>query len=392
MADIVFNPEVELYGQQFIQKIAPIPQNSPSEEVVKQRLLALLFEQFLLFDKIAIKVERDNLSLYFLIRELGLNKVEELLEKDIIQLVLWTPVIASVTGYQEEVNGPIDYSAAIGRPPLIAGNFTESDSDPEKNIDTLLLKITGIHRDRKRIFKRKALKQYKLPEKNISSNAVSIVLDAYNNNRLSEFDLPFEKAAEELDSTQRAILLNLGAQILETTVLAEKKYKSYNKYNYYRLTDESIRHIRSALGVSKGTGEILKQETLPDIYSLFLQKKIPFDRAFELRNNKNIKEYRKWINAKSITVPQEEIVREYIDAIANKKGFFEEGKGKFVKTIGMYAFGEYISSLSNVLIPPTISGLGLTMFDSFILEGLIKGWNPRMFIDQVKKEIKQNEQ
>ena len=391
MSNIVFNSDVELYGQRYIQKIAPIPANSPNSDIVKRELLALLFEQFLLFDKIAVKIERDNLSLYFLIKELGLNKVEELLEKNTIQLVLWTPLIATLTGPEKSPNNRIDHDMGIGLPPLIAGNYNDEGSDPEKNIDRLLSNFSGITRERKRIFKRKALRQYTLPSQDISKNAVEIVIDAYKHNRLSEFDLPFEKEPEQLNFNQRGRLLNLGSDILETSVLAEKQYKSYNNYNYYKITENSIRYIKSAINASINTDKILQEELVPNIKSVFLDEKIPFEKVFDLRKNKNIKQYRKWINDKSISVNQEEIIKEYIDAIADKKGYFDKGAGKFIRSAGMFVASEFFLNEKKYLIPGEFVSLGLSMFDSYVISALFKGWNPRMFIDTMKLELKNNE-
>lgn len=127
-------------------------------------------------------------------------------------------------------DGSIDKNAIIGQPPLVSGRFSDEDSDPEKNLDRLL-GYFQLHKDRKRNFKKKALKQFILPDNSIAQKATQIVLDAYSNNRLQDLGLKAEKAPENLDLHERAKLFKLGHQVLETTVLAEKGFKSYDNYS-----------------------------------------------------------------------------------------------------------------------------------------------------------------
>jgi len=159
---IVFNDQLSLYGERYITKVAPIPFGAEySEDIQKRKLMALLFEQFLLFDKIAIKIDMQNLELFFLIKELGINKVEELLDYGTIKLVLWTPTIVMLTGTQLP-DGSVDQSTIIGRPPLVSGFVSDEFSDPEKNIERLL-GYFNLHKERKKTFKKRALKQFFLP-------------------------------------------------------------------------------------------------------------------------------------------------------------------------------------------------------------------------------------
>ena len=136
--NIIFNDQIETYGYRFITKVIEIPKGeSSSIEIQKRKLLAILFEQFLLFDKIAIKIDRENLGLYFLISELGLNKVEELLDYGIIIPVLWTPMIITSKGIALEDRKFTD-NGVKGQFPIIAGRLSDEDSNPENSIDKLI--------------------------------------------------------------------------------------------------------------------------------------------------------------------------------------------------------------------------------------------------------------
>jgi hypothetical protein len=129
-------------------------------------LLSILFEPFLLFDSVVIKLERTNLGLQFLISILGIDKVEHLIERGVVKLLLWTPLIVSSIGRKNEA-GVLDESVVIQTPPLVAGNYVESDSDAEKNIETAL-SYFSINRERKRIFIRKVRDKYLFPKNELT--------------------------------------------------------------------------------------------------------------------------------------------------------------------------------------------------------------------------------
>lgn len=389
---IVFNDQLELYGYRYITKVADIPkEENPSPEFQKKKVLALLFEQFLLFDKIALKIDRENLGLYFLINELGINRVEELLDHGIIIPVLWTPMIFTSKGNRLP-DGSFDENSVIGQSPIIPGSLSGEDGDPEKNLDRLL-GYFQIHKERKRLFKKKALRQYILPDNSIAHHSAQIVLDAYKNNRLENLGLKAEKEPEKLDLDERWYLFVLGNKVLETTVLAEKGFKSYDNYPCFNLTMESVKHIESAYHVSQNTSEIFKVENIANIQELVFENKIPFQRVFDIRYKKDIKAYRKWINTISENTDTKTITKEYIDEIVGKTKFSESIGGKFLRTVGMFGVGTGIGAvLANLPgafaggVVGKIADLGLAMLDTHVLDGLVKGWNPRMFVDAIKYE------
>lgn len=375
----VFNDQLELFGLRYITKVAPIPPGPEfTMEAQRKILLSILFEQFLLFDSVVIKLERSNLGLHFLISILGIDKVEYLIEKDVIKLLLWTPLIVTSIGRKRE-DGTLDESVVIGTPPLVSGNYVESDSDPEKNIETAL-SYFNFSRERKRTFIRKIRDKYLFPKNELTSKATTIIIDAYKNNRLEALGLKYEKDPENLNVTERGLLQKFGHDVLDTSVLADMGFKSYNKYSIYNISESSIKQIESAMKISDGTSQIFKIENVPDIKSLVLDNILSFDSVFDLRYKSVAKSFRKWINSVSNNEDALPITKEYIDAITGKHKFFESSGGKFMKILGMFGIG---AGLGAFLGP--ISDLGLGLFDTYILDGILKGWNPQMFVDQIRK-------
>jgi len=354
-----------------------------------RQIIAGLFEQLLVFDKITISTNRLNFGLIFLIDRLGLNTVERLFDSGYIKLMLWSPIIVIGSGRQND-DGTIDESVIYGQPPIAAGALTENDSDPEKNILKALVNF-GLHRDRKRILTKRVLKHYVIPDgMEFSKDAAKLVIDSYQNNNLSGLGLPFEKEPNQLNLEQRKQLLSLGHKVLETAILAKYNYKSYENYEHFSICQQNLNNIGKAYNIIENTSEILKFENLPDLKSLFINEKLDFDSIFKLRHLSSAKYYRKWINSIGESANAQEITKEYVNEIKGSNKFFNSSGGKFVRNLGMFgvstALGAAIAGPAGVA-----AGFGLGLLDTFVLDNLLKGKNPSMFINEIEKQIKSKE-
>ena len=352
-----------------------LPQN-------RQNNCAETFEELLLFDAISYNIVGINHPLLFLIEELGLNKVEELLENKSIEFITGIPLIAANAG--PEINGMPQYK---GIPPLLSAKFTNPEnSDPEYQLDEALKLIVGLNRDRRRIFKRIALKQYKIPNSKFSSDAHKFVLDAYLNNKLTAFGLPNIIEPENIGINERKLLADIGYDIIETALLSQFKYKSKNNNKALLITKDTFDNFFNAVQISKNNSTILKLECLPDMENLFKLKNYNLSNALYLRDSNNSKKYRSWINEKTDELSDTSITKSYIDEIAKESGFFNSNNGKLIKTISIFSVSSYLGfELAD--LPGLTTGLGISLIDTYLLESWIKGWNPRFFIDELRKEI-----
>jgi hypothetical protein len=394
MNNTVFNSTLQLYCLRYLAKISPVPDGEEFDpRWQRAKMIALIFEQLMLFDKLAIEIDRTGISLVFLIQELGLNELEELMEKGVVKLVLWTPLIFTSKGKQK-ADGTFDEDAIMGTPPLVAANYVEEDLDPNKSLDSALKWFT-LHNDRKRIFKRIASKTYVYPDgedKSLADNAVKLTIDAYQQNYLSPLGLPMSKDPGYLSFEERQILSRLSLDVLDTSILSRLQYSSYEQYNSLLIASESIRTIESGLKVSTDTSEILTMENMPNIQSLIYQGVFKLKDIIWLRDRSTVEHYRNWINGLSKSDNHEKISLEFINAITGKAKFFENAKGKLLRSVGMYFLG---GGLGTMIAGPlggviglgaarVATDLGLSLFDTFTLDSVLKGWNPRMFTTDLK--------
>jgi hypothetical protein len=385
----ILNGNIEKLGGIASGWIPLTPEDGTINEI-KLRTEAELFEQLLLFEKLAIRVEKDNFGLAFLIQTFGYKKVRELLDRDLINFVLWTPAFFTTIGQREE-DGKVDHSKILGTPPLYAGTFQPEDVDPEINLDRALNKF-NIGKGSKLAFKRAARDKYVLPDNRIAVNTKDYIINAFIEGKLNGLGLVNNKRPEDLDHNERRKLVQIGGQVIETTVLAQNNYSSFEKLEPSLITQESFKKIGLALSISNNTGQILEIENIPNLRDLYISEKLSLSKILELRQKSSVKKYRKWISEISQKTDSSSITKEYINEITGKNSFFESTKGKFVKNVGLFGLGAglggWLGGLGGAAVGSALSSasdFGLGLLDTYLLDNLLKGWNPRLFVKEVEK-------
>lgn len=404
----VLNNSIEFFGARFITKTANILEhNKVSIQEEKDKLFAEVFEQLMLFDNVYVKTGDHSTSLYILLRELGINQVEENISNGIIRFLFWKPYLVCRQG--RLIGGPsirimgdnsgdvYDDSEILGTDPILVSNIAieEKGYDLEKIIDHTLQSI-HIHPDRKRILKRIVIENYIIPTIDDAEKAKSFAIDSYKKNKLEKFGLPFSKKPEMLGSVERQKLLGIAYDYFETMLLAENEIKKFNDYNFLATYKDGIYDLADSLKVTRDISTIFKIQNIPNLKELFLQKEIHFLDVFDIRELSNAKYFRKWINEKSETVDSKEISREYLNEIKGNTKFFNKNEGKFLKTIGVFGLGAGIGaaisgpegSLVGAGLASSVKDLGLSLMDSFWLDKILTGKNPSVYIENIEKYLK----
>lgn len=350
----------------------------------KRNLVAGLFEQLMLFDRAVVRTNGANHGLIFLIDALGLETVEKLLDKGCIDLLIWTPVIVTGGGMRLE-DGSIDESVIYTQPPIVAGSMSDDDMDPENNI-MKALNVFGVPRDKSRSFIRKARKRYVIPNgMEFSTGSSDLVLSAYENNDLSSLGLSFEKPPMDLNIEERQKLLGLSSKVLETALLSEYGYKSYENFEHFQLGRQALNKIGRAYQITENAESLFKLEKIPNLKSLFIEDRFEFDSVFSLRHTKNAKYFRNWLNDIDRSINAIDITTEYLNQLKGKHRVTAT-EDKLIKTISTVAVG---AGLGAVLQAPEalVATTGLSLLDNFWLDNLIKGKNPSMFIEEIRGKL-----
>jgi len=138
----------------------------------------------------------------------------------------------------------------------------------------------------------------------------------------------------------------------------------------------SSTYIRSKLGTlsslvgddpTKVFSSILEQKGIPDIYPLYRKGIISIDDILRFRNNFNGGLFRKWFASEDYD--EKEVIR----ILLNKNS--DTQLSKFIRFLYPNIFG---------LISP-IAGAASAAFDSYIVNRILEGWSPSLFLDDVLK-------
>ena len=349
-----------------------------------QEILADFGEQLLLFGKISIKVERENAAAVILINELGLNQFYDLIDSGILEFLLWKPTVFINLG--PDGKGEKDERLLIGHPPIVTGRY-----DSERHIDPFHSALDVVKHSTQNLKKKEKRKLVKHIEKHtrvidFEQDPCSIVIEAYENNYLKDLGLPFNLPPVELSLNDRRTLQGLAVDVLETAILAKYQYSSLNEYKYSMLTKSALESIKNAQKLDANFDQIIHLEGLVDIKSYILAKKLSLDSILKIRKKGYSRKFRGWLEKVSVSQDAQEITQEYLNAIEDNPGFFNSSHGKFTRTIsllGLEGVGEVLTGFPGV-------GLVVSLFDQFVLDSFLKGWNPRLVIKDLKQNI-QNE-
>lgn len=388
----LLNSDINSFARKFLVADAELtPTDLAQFEVKHNESIALMMEQLMLFDKVSFKVYGENIPLAMMIKQLGVKGLENLLEQGALEFLLWTPVVTyNIT--------ELPYVL-----PLQSGTQTSPvHCEPEESIRAGFQWLSDPPSDRVlKNLKKKLIDVYKIPDKTFGANSAKLTLDAYGSDKLAGLGMPFVTEATKLSLEQRKQLGGLAQNVLETTVLSSFGYSSYDKYENLSLSSISFDRIQAAAKIQENVSKLYELENLPDLKMLFLQQKLDTDTVLKFRAGSNSRKFREWLYTQSSSIDAKDITKEYIDSLANSKGFFEKTGGKFVKTISLYTLGTGIGALIGgipgsvlggsvaKLIEP-VADIGLDMVDTYFLEGLIKGWNPRMYFDSLAAIVKEN--
>lgn len=119
---------------------------------------------------------------------------------------------------------------------------------------------------------------------------------------------------------------------------------------------------------SQAFGNIINKKGIPDIYHLYKKGVIDIDDILKFRNTSNGGIFRNWIG--SVDYDESAILQKLI----NKDT--QSNINKFIRYLYPNVFG---------LISP-IAGAAAGAFDSYIMNRIMEGWSPSLFLDDVLKE------
>lgn len=387
MAQEIFYPDLNTFCRTYFISNRPV---TPAEGALLvprwEEQEAALFEQLMLFDKISFKVFGENILVPVLIRMFGLKGFEALIEQKSIGFTLWSSDVTYLV------------SEAPGVDPL---QFIVHNSEPHVDPETSIMHgfrwmKERLSLDDRRRLTRKLLPFYRVVPKDLSEQAIHNVHSAYRSGALKLLGLDTARDIGNLPVNARAELAKCAAEVMEYSYLLGARMTSFSNPHYYALFNNSASKVQAAEPIQRNFNSIASIEGFPDLKGLRSELGIPLSKLPKLRQKRSAAQFRNWLATTTYSPSDTPITKEYINAIADAKGFFETKKGKVTKSVAMTAVGAGLGALigggeggaagaiTGKLLEPA-ADFALDLLDEFLISGLTKGWTPRMFFDDLRK-------
>ncbi len=116
--------------------------------------------------------------------------------------------------------------------------------------------------------------------------------------------------------------------------------------------------------------KILQDKKLPDLSQLYLKSIIQMDEILELRENVSGRKFRDWLH----DIDYEPSLA-YEKLLNKKPGSASTGLAKIMR----FTVPKVVGILN------LAAGIGVSFFESFVLDRILKGWHPNLFLDDVLK-------
>jgi hypothetical protein len=347
---------------------------------------ASLFEHLLLFDRVSLKVYGENVLLAFLYKQLGEKNLEALLEQEAIKFVLWTPMIVHMVDDIPGIN-------ALG-----SGNVSSrAHCDPEESFDLGLRWFP--EKPRKSVLKRlkrKVLALYEMPPPELAGETVALTNSAFVSGKLKSlgFD-PDKQDLGNLKLPERQLLGKCAGGLLEYRYLLSRQMTAISSFEYFSLFSDSLENIETSGSAVHGFSELAKLENMPDLKALFPTLQEGLKKVAKLREKRKSQQFRRWLS--TTTCGDKNITEEYLAAITEAKAPLDTKAGKSMKAMALASVGAALGHAVEGAVPGALLGgvaaqaagpaveFALDLLDEFLLDGLRKGWHPRMFFDDLRK-------
>lgn len=354
----------------------------PTQKIVN----ASIFENLMLFDKTMLKVYGENIPLAYLIGIMGEKAFEELIEQDALGFVLWKPMITFM----------VDPTSGVD--PLAFGNTSSpAHSDPEASLELGLEWLKEpMKRKKRRSLIKKLRDKYEVTEDHLPQRAVELTTSAYNSSRLDNYGFDSKNVQyRDIPNKLHRGLARHAENILEYVYLLENNLSSVSKAEYHDHLLTSSNRIKSANIALGNCCQIIDLEGMPDLKSMYHNCTQPFDKLLRIRNKGYTKKFRSWLAGIDIDLDSQEVIKAYYEAILKPQGFLQTGSGKMAKTLSMAGVGMGIGALIGgpaAAIAGAAGGkliegaadIGIDLLDEYLLDGVLKGWTPRVFIEKLE--------
>jgi hypothetical protein len=284
------------------------------------------------------------------------------------------------------------------------GDGQGSEFDIERIVDDgLRIHPTNMSTSYRKSLKRKLFKAHCLLDPKLPASAWRLTEDALKSGELSDLGLPPRETSIGLPISEGQLLQKAADSLLHYRYVIENGMTSQNNGGVFDLLQIGLHNLKEHQSPVEKYTTIAKFENFPNLRSLFKEIDKPFSRIGRFRQTHTARKFREWLSTASGS--ELELVREYVNACAKRRGLFESTPAKFVKVVSMIAISHVegaeavaAGALLMTSIPPQVIDevlaisveFGTGVIDSFLIENLRIGWTPRAYFDGLRRLSRHN--
>lgn len=181
---------------------------------------------------------------------------------------------------------------------------------------------------------------------------------------------------DEIDITLRLAMLNLETYLAEEAGVRDM----VTDHGFGLLLRAKVNRYTSSSVAEDSFSRLVEIENLPDVVTILKEGQVDLSKVWEFRNTKKAIEFRQWFDQ---TGPSDtvKLTQEYVKMLRSEN-LLSSGKAKLMKFIVVQAIGAVLTPVTQGY--SLIASLGLSAVDSFLLDRIRLGYNPRYFIDEIK--------
>lgn len=384
----IFNTEVDAIASSYLKR-PDLPTSVDQNRKYASALLSAA-EALLISRRVTFKVYGENVVLAVLTRIFGVRGVEQLLEDDAIEFLLWRPLIAQ----------PEEKLLSSGLDPLVYGNMSNAEhADPVTSCVKGLNWMPGIDRKMRRALGRKAAKHMSTTPDDAPKQSVEAVRAAYRDGSLLELGFDPNTPTHELSADDRSRLLKFATELTESAVLFEREWDLYEGEGTWGAMMRIATEVRSSGNVATVAEEILRTETLPSIWTLLLNNRLSFQDVLRLRRHAAVRDFQEWLWTRPDPTDAKEVLEAYKGIVAKdlKNDPLDNSWLRLFRLVGVTLLGGAIgSAIGGPLgavggaaahaVGENAGAVGVSYLDTLI-DTIRKGRSPRRFAALLRDQM-----
>lgn len=324
----------------------------------------------------------ENVVLCRLIDGFGLKAVEQLLEEDALQFILWRPMVVHMVNQLEGVE------------PILGSNHNSlPHCDPEASVEMGLKRWLDLPWEKVKRVAKLAVERTHLPAENVPHDAVKAVKHAYDRGALRKLGFDPSIPRYRLVEERRGVLSGMAEGIAMSTVLRELEFDIHESAAAWRQVMRT-EDIARGDGIVKAVEQGLRVENVPNIPALMANGVLRMDDIAQFRRNPATQELRKWLWEQPDPHNAEAVAQAWLATIKDKplkdKTWFKAVRLSVATAVGLVAGAAALevagAVAGSVAGAAALNGV-LSAADTFGVEKLLSKPSPRRFADLLRQKM-----